>query len=61
MKDKKLLKTIYYFLSLACYIVSILFFTKSESNGMGILWLLIGSALLSFANIIGVKSKDESK
>lgn len=59
MKDKKLLKAIYYFLSLSCYVVSILFFTKSESNGMGILWMLIGSTLLFVASTMNKKNEDE--
>lgn len=58
MEDRKLLKTIYYFLSLACYIVSILFFTKSESNGMGVMWMGFGTILLCVANSTNKKSKD---
>lgn len=60
MKDKKLLKNIYYVLSLICYIVSILFFAKSSSNGMGVLWMLLGSANLCFANLFDKKNKDDN-
>lgn len=59
MKDNKLLKNLYYFLSLICYVVAILFFTKSNSTGFGILWFIFGSACLNFANAANKKSKDE--
>ena len=55
MKDKKLLKNIYYFLSIVCYMVSIIFIIKSNSTGMGILWLLLGSANLCFASVLNKK------
>ena len=58
MNNEKLLKTIYYFLSLACYIVSILFFSKSESNGMGVMWMGFGTILLCVASTMNKKSKD---
>ena len=57
MNNEKLLKTIYYFLSLACYIVSILFFSKSESNGMGVMWMGFGTILLCVASATNNKSK----
>ena len=60
MEDKKLLKNIYYVLSLMCYIVAILFFAKSSSNGMGVLWLLFGSTCLYFATTFNKKNKDDN-
>ena len=60
MKDKKLLKNMYYFLSIVCYIVSIIFIFKSESNGMGILWMLIGTTLLFTGASLNKKNKDRA-
>lgn len=57
MADNKILKNLYYILSLICYVVSILFFTKSNSNGMGIMWMGFGSILLCLASSINKKSK----
>lgn len=58
IKDKKLAKNLYYLLSLMCYSVSILFFTKSSSNGMGVMWLGFGTICLSFAKKLS-NNKDE--
>ena len=58
MKDNKILKNLYYILSLICYAVSILFFTKLNSNGMGIMWMGFGSILLCLAIAINKKSKN---
>lgn len=55
MKDKKLLKNIYHFLSIVCYMISIIFIIKSNSTGMGILLLLLGSANLCFASVLNKK------
>lgn len=59
MKNTKLLKTIYYFLSLGCYLVSILFIIKSKSNGMGLMWFLFGCACLGFASFFNKKNNDD--
>ena len=61
MNNKKLLKTIYYILSLVCYVVAILFITKSNSTGMGIFWLLLGSANICFASLLNKKSKENEE
>lgn len=56
---KNLVKNIYYFLSLMCYLVAILFITKSNSQGMGVLWFVFGSACLTFANVFYKKNKED--
>ena len=61
MKSFKTLGSIFYLCAAALYALAIICFLKDDTESLGIIWLVLGSAFLCLASVLRLRHENDGK